>query len=120
MFWVLCSDRWKWDIKLLQVNKTMGRGNAPEQWMVLVALCSDCRSVCVGHRACVGNSGCGVIPVTSLCVCWSCSEGGLRCAGVGFYQVYCPGWPPGDGTHSPYNHEEFSDPFLLGLWLTAQ
>lgn len=83
MFWVLCSDRWKQDIKLLQVNKTMGRGIAPEQWMVFVAPCSDGRSVCVGHRAHVGNSGCGIIPVRQLItvcvpagnVCWSCSEG---------------------------------------------
>lgn len=47
---MLCSDRWKWDIKLLQVNKTMGRGNLPEQWIVLMAPCSDSRSVWVGHR----------------------------------------------------------------------
>lgn len=41
---------------------------------------------------------------SSLCVrapagsvCWSGSEGWVRCAEVSFFQVYCPVWPPDDG-----------------------
>lgn len=110
---MLCSDRWKWDIKLLQVNKTTGRGNLPEQWMVLMAPCSDSRSVWVGHRAgCVRNLGCRVIFVrqlTTVCaaagnVCWSCSEGWVRCAEVGFFQVYCLVWLPDDGRECRCTH----------------
>lgn len=119
--------------KALQVNKTTGRGNLPQQWMALVAPCSDSRSVCVGHRACVWNSGCRVTFVRQLIsVCAQlemCARpvlrAGVRCAEVGFFRLYCPddGRDSNDGTHSCYNREEFTDSFLLGwkgLWLTAQ
>lgn len=79
------------------MNKTTGRGNLPGQWMALVAPCSDSRSVCVEHRACVWNSGCRVIFVRQLitvCAQLEVCAGpvlrvGLRCAEVGFFQVYC-------------------------------
>lgn len=64
------------------------------------------------RAGCVRNLGCRVIFVrqlTTVCaaagnVCWSCSEGWVRCAEVGFFQVYCPVWLPDDDRECRCTH----------------
>lgn len=53
-----------------------------------MALCSDSRSVCPGHRACVWNSSYRVIFQLEMCA-GPVLRAGVRCAEVGFFQVCC-------------------------------
>lgn len=74
--------------KALAGEQNHGKGKCSRAMDGVCGTCSDRRSVCVGHRARVWSSGCGVICGVHLCWLEMCAgpvlRAGLRCAEVSF------------------------------------